>query len=138
MVQHLHRNFLTDAGEYARSEKYWQDLWEKLLREVSVSQEWRSPWLGAPLRDGNPIFSAVSDDLRRGVHVIQHAPTSENFELVWWPDKFGEEGIDNVAYQLVISCALSAEAADHARNLMRAWVTCGNIVYEDPDGYGPG
>ena len=58
------------------------------------------------------MFSAVSAELRRGVHVNQHAPTSADVELVWWLDRFGEEGIDEVVDQLVISCALSREAAE--------------------------
>src|SRR5881396_1945353 len=103
MVQHLYSNFLSDPREYARAEKFWQDLWEDLIRAAGVT-EWESPWLGAPLRDGNPIFSAISHSRGRGVHVIQHAPTSEDVELVWWLDKFGEERIDQIVYQLVISC----------------------------------
>jgi hypothetical protein len=48
-------------------------------------------------------------------------PTSEDLEIVWWQDKFGEEGVDAVIDQLVISCALSSESAAQARELMRGW-----------------
>ena len=121
MVQHLYPNFLTDPQEYKRSEEFWNDLWKDLIKETGVAKDWKSPWLAAPLPDGDPMFSAVSQAQRRGVHVIQHMPTSEDLEIVWWQDKFGEEGVDAVIDQLVISCALSSESAAQARELMRGW-----------------
>src|SRR5213082_579483 len=56
-----------------------------------------------------------------------HRPTSADGELVWWLDRFGEEGIDTVVDQLVISCALSGEAAQQAYELMASWVTRGKV-----------
>ena len=126
MVQHLYSNFLSDPREYELSEKFWQDLWKDLVKTADL-KEWKSPWLGAPLRDGNPIFSALSHSRGRAVHVIQHAPTSEHMELVWWLDKFGEEREERIIDQLVISCALSREAATQAQKLIRSWVTQGKI-----------
>jgi hypothetical protein len=79
------------------------------------------------LADGDPIFSAVSSVRARGVHVIQHAPTSDALELETWVDQFGEEGRDDVIDQLVISCALSDEAAAEARRLMRSWIVFGKL-----------
>src|ERR1700730_13122288 len=110
MVQHLYSNFLSDSQAYELSEKFWKNLWKDLSRTADLT-EWKSPWMGAPLRDGNPIFCFIFHSQGRGVHVIQHAPTAEKVELVWWLHKFGEEGIDEIVDQLVISCALSAEAA---------------------------
>ncbi len=122
MVQHLYPNFLTDAREYKLSEKFWKELWDDLMKEASVVKEWKSPWLGAPLPDGDPIFSAVSQAQRRGVHIIQHAATSAEVEIVSWQDQFGEEGVDDIIDQLVISCALSKESVAQARALIQSWV----------------
>jgi hypothetical protein len=127
MVQHIDRDFLTDPAQYRHAEQYWKELWRRLVNRAGVAEKWQSPWLGAPLRDGNPMFSAVSVEQHRGVHVIQHAPTVDDTELVWWIDRFGEEGIDEVVDQLVISCALSVEAAEQVRELMWSWVTQGKI-----------
>jgi hypothetical protein len=126
MVQHIDKDFLTDDKQYRDAEQYWEELWRRLVAQAGVADQWQHPWLGAPLCDGNPIFSAVSAELRRGVHVIQHAPTSEDVELVWWLDRFGEEEIEMVE-QLVISCALSREAAEQAHELMWSWVTRGKV-----------
>jgi hypothetical protein len=127
MVQHIDRDFLTDQEQYRHAEQYWEELWRRLLNRAGVAEKWQHPWLGTPLSDGNPMFSAVSTELRRGVHVIQHAPTSDDVELVWWLDRFGEEGIDEVVDQLVISCALSREAAEQAEELMWPWITRGKV-----------
>lgn len=127
MVQHIDSDFLTDHEQYRHAEQYWEELWRRLMSQAGPGEKWQHPWLGAPVRDGNPMFSAMSAELRRGVHVIQHAPTAEDVELVWWRDRFGEEGLDEVVDQLVISCALSREAAEQASALMWSWVTQGKV-----------
>src|SRR5260370_16636901 len=121
MVQHLYPNFLTDPREYKLSEKFWNDLWKDLTKEAGVAKGWKSPWLAAPLPDGDPIFSAVSQSQRRGVHVIQHAPTSNEVEIVSWQDRFGEKGEDEVIDQLVISCAFAQESPPHPLPSIPSW-----------------
>ncbi len=132
MVQHLFKDFLKDPQGYKKAERYWEELWQKIACETEVSSKWQYPWLGAPLRDGNPMFSAVSSELGLGVHIIQHEPTSEQVELEWWLDKFGEEGIDQIIQQLVICCALSRESSSQAADLMRSWVIRGKIDFSTP------
>jgi hypothetical protein len=128
MVRHIAADFLKDERRYRQAERYWRDLWNQLVGELGVTEQWRTPWLGEPLRDGDPMFSAVSPALRRGVHIIQHEPTSEALELEAWVDHFGEEGKDDVIEQLVISCALSEEAAARARQLLRSWIRSGELL----------
>ena len=77
MVRHIASDFLKDKRQYHQAERYWRELWDRLVGETGVAEQWSTPWLGAPLRDGDPMFSAVAPALRRGVHVIQHEPTSE-------------------------------------------------------------
>jgi hypothetical protein len=137
MVEHLYADFLKNKQEYRRAERFWEALWEELVNAAGVAEKWQHPWLGADLQDGDPMFSAVSPMQGRGVHIIQHAPTSDQLELVYWVDKFGEEGIDDVIYQLVISCALSREAAAQASALLWSWVTRGKVELTDPYGFGP-
>lgn len=131
MVRHIAADFLKDQRQYQQAERYWRELWDRLVGEVGVAEQWRTPWLGAPLRDGDPMFSAVALALRRGVHIIQHPPTSQAPELEAWVDRFGEEGKDNVIDQLVISCALSEEAAARARLLLRPWILSGELPGAD-------
>ena len=132
MVQHIDEDFLEDEQQYRHAEGFWRELWERLVREAGVTEHWQSPWLGAPLRDGDPIFSAVATALGRGVHIIQHEPTRDEMELVWWVDRFGEEGVDAMIDQLVISCALSVEAAARAYQLISSWVSRGTVEAADP------
>jgi len=120
-------SFLKDMRQYQRAERYWRELWDELVHEEGVARLWKAPWLAAPLRDGNPMFSAMAPGLRRGVHIIQHEPTSNALELEAWVDRFGEEGKDKVIEQLVISCALSEKTSAHARRLLRSWIVSGEL-----------
>jgi hypothetical protein len=128
MVRHITADFLTNPRQYQRAERYWRELWDRLGRETGVAEQWRTPWLATPLRDGDPIFSAVSTALRRGVHIIQHAPTCDAVELEAWVDRFGEQDKDEVIEQLVISCALSEEAAAVAQQLVHRWLIAGELL----------
>ena len=132
MAQHLFPNFLHDPAEYAQAERYWQDLFTRVTREAGVEGEWQSPWLvtrfadGTPFADGNPIFSAWSPVRRVGVRVIQYegaAAELDGAEFESWLDTFDPEG-ENVR-ELVISCALSADAEREAIRLLRPWVANG-------------
>lgn len=130
MVHHLFKGFLTDAAEYEAAQARWRRLWDRIVAEEKREADWQVPWFapefanGTPMRDGNPIFSAISPTLRRGVRIIQHQPTSDELELEYWLDTFqGEEPIG----ELVISCALSEQGEKKAAELIRAWVTTGCV-----------
>ena len=124
MVKHLHPNFLEDEGVYTSVERYWTDLWEKI--DSNLRKGWKQPWfqpLPPSIGEGNPIFSAVSLLLRRGIRIILSEPTEKGLEFVAYPDTFGGSIFDPYAiHELVISCALSDEAARIALSLMLPWV----------------
>jgi hypothetical protein len=51
------------------AELYWRELWDRLMHETGGVEQWLTPWLTAPPRDGDPIFSGVSPTLcRDGSH----------------------------------------------------------------------
>jgi hypothetical protein len=133
MVQHLFRRFLADPGEYAQAEDYWRRLWEQLARFSGQQHEWRYPWIrttyadGTPFRDGDPIFSAWSPSRKLGVRVIQNEPQDEELELNCWLDLLGDEWSGGKVRTLVISCALSRQAADLAWDLILSWMRDGEV-----------
>jgi len=127
MVTHIHSDFMSDASRHRCAEKYWEALWNRLAENAQLGAGWRHPWLAKPFHDGNPVFSAVCESTAQAVQIIQHQPTSNELELTWWLDEFGEPGLDPVIRQLVISCALSGEAAAQAYELMWSWVTKGKV-----------
>src|SRR5437660_4102959 len=97
MVNHFYPNFLRDDREYALSEEYWARLWDQVDPQGRTRNGWRQPWfqpLPRTLGEGNPIFSAVSPTLRRGIRIIQHAPTGLGPEIQAWPDYFGGSPAD--------------------------------------------
>jgi len=124
-MPHLFRNFLNDESDYVQSEAVWADLWAAAPEHERLARGWRSPWFAPqPPKDGNPIFSAVSEIQRRGLRIIQFEPSSQAVELDFWTDTFGGTLTDPLAIrELVIACALSTGSIQIARRLMVAWVS---------------
>jgi hypothetical protein len=136
MTERLFPRFLHDQAEYDRAEAYWRELWDDLMR-FTGQRGWQYPWLqaayadGTPFRDGDPIFSAWSPSRKIGVRVIQNEPRQQDPELVFWRDVVGDEWTVEVP-TLVISCALSQETADVARDLILVWIRDGAVDVERP------
>jgi hypothetical protein len=129
MVCHLLEKFLEDRAEYAGAVDYWVGLWEKVEPSWRERTGWQQPWLFSgwqehpEFMDGNPMFSAWSPQERKGIRVIQYAPTSEDLEFDFWLDTFGGAPGDPDSIQtLVIACALSDEAAQLALEEIGRWV----------------
>lgn len=126
MVTHYYPNFLADEEEYQGAQEFWNHLWadtDSIARDLYA---WRTPWLttGSPaILDGNPIFSAFSPTMTKGLRIIQYAPVTHHPELSYWLDTFGGHLTDpRSVHELVIACALSDEAALAARKLMNLWI----------------
>ena len=126
MVSILFPKFLIDPEQYRLSERYWEDLWSRIDFFDRVSFEWTYPWLGTgspDIKDGNPIFSAYSPVLGRGLRVIQEEPIHTVLDIQAWLDTFGGDIIDpDRIHELVISCTLSDVASRVALSLMSQWV----------------
>jgi hypothetical protein len=126
MINHIDQGFLANAAIYAHSEEFWRHLWNQIDETARNNFGWVQPWfqpLSRELAEGNPIFSAVSSQLCRGIRVIQHEPTKNEVEIQAWRDSFGGGSKDSARIEeLVISCALSDLSAEMARGMMLAWV----------------
>ena len=82
-----------------------------------------------PSPDGNPIFTAVCEPLRRGVRIIQEEPgEAGDSDLDWWVDSFGDEADPGAVRELVISCCPSRENAAEIEQLLREWVRGGAVA----------
>lgn len=127
MVHHLCAAFLDNPCEYQKAVAYWRDLWTRVDPSKRAQQGWVEPWLttGAPtILDGNPIFSAYSPKLRKGIRVVQYQPESPDMECDYWLDTYGGEITDPQSInELVITCALSEESAMLARHLIESWIS---------------
>ena len=103
--------FLIDPEQYRLSERYWEDLWSQIDFFDRASFEWTDPWLGTgspDIKDGNPIFSAYSPVLGRGLRVIQEEPIHTMLDMQAWLDTFGGDITEpDRIHELVISCTLS-------------------------------
>jgi|RhiMetdeSRZDD1v2_1073273.scaffolds.fasta_scaffold49377_5 hypothetical protein len=128
MIHHLFADFLDDSNVYRQVVEYWRDLWTRLEPLKRGQLEWIEPWLstGAPtILDGNPIFSAYSPKLRKGIRVVQYPPASaDDVEFDYWLDTYGGDITDPQSIQeLVISCALSEESARLSRLVIEPWLS---------------
>ena len=136
MIDHIYANFLNDPMQYSLSESYWQTLWMGIHYQDRSRFGWQQPWfqpLPPKLGQGNPIFSAVSPVLRRGIRVIQHEPTTESLEIQAWADSFGGLITDPESIkELVIACALSNLSAGVALEIIRPWVANRPVSFRTP------
>ena len=128
MIHHLFAEFLDDPNVYKQAVAYWCDLWTRVDLITRTNLRWIEPWLstGAPtILDGNPIFSAYSPKLRKGIRVVQYRPESnDNVEFDSWLDAYGGDITDPQSiHELVITCALSEESAMHSRRIIESWIS---------------
>ena len=139
MVENLFENFLGDPHQYQQSEEFWKDLWRDVVRSAGHHDDWLTPWLGtgSPLiKDGNPVFSAFSPLLRRGIRIVQQEPVEPGLDFQVWLDAFGGPPTDPESInELVVACVLSDVAAHYARSAMMAWVAGDPLSFRrDPGG----
>lgn len=129
----LFPHFLSDASEYEKCRQFWADLWDDIAIPGKAEHNWRTDWVstgGPNIRDGNPIFSAVSTQEAKGIRVIQDAPHPDSPEFTFWQDTVGGEITDPEAVdELVIACVLNRRTADRTKALMACWIR-GSIVVE--------
>jgi hypothetical protein len=131
MGRYLYPGFLRNEQEYTEAERFWQSLWDRVMRLSGKATEWNSPWLqtafrdGTPFRDGDPIFSAICQSRRLGVRIVQNEPGEEggycDFNVTEWdPDC---QGIS----VLVISCVLTDQTESRASDLLYSWAEKGEV-----------
>jgi hypothetical protein len=122
-----------DTAAYDKSVSAWAKMWAQTDEFVRTAGRWTSPWVDESWRDGNPIFSAWSPILRRGLRIIQH---DDSARFVVWRDTFGR-GSPIAVDELVISCALTVETLERVRELALKWLTVGGVVNAGPRPRGP-
>lgn len=122
----LFPNFLKNESDYRSAEKFWAELWVKVLVATGNLRRWNSPWLnttcvdGTRLRDGNPIFSAIREDEGRAVTIIQFASPQQ--EAGFWTNVCTFDPEEENIPLLEVFCSLSDEVAEQVFRALVAWV----------------
>jgi hypothetical protein len=126
MAQQSSSDFLSDEIAYDQAERFWADLWARVLREAGEEGRWRSPWLnttcvdGTRIRDGDPIFSAIRNDGARAVRVVQFAPRKPEAEIWTNVRDFDPDG-ENIRL-LEVFCSLPQEVERQVSVVLVGWV----------------
>ncbi len=125
---------LKDGSTYAQAQRYWEDIWTRVLLTTGQDGSWEYPWMQNPIPDGNPVFSAMSRPLRRGVRIIQEEPRDpDDVDLDWWLDYFGEKTAPEALRELVIATCPSRENAAALERLITQWVRDGKVILRTPN-----
>ena len=123
MPHYLFADFLTDRGQYAAAERYWETLWQEVSSSGKALQApWTMHWIHNPLANGKPMFTAVCRALHKGVRIIhEEVGDHDDVDLDWWLDDFGDQNGSGTIHELVIACCPSAENIPRVRQLLKQW-----------------
>ncbi|KKW11166.1 MAG: hypothetical protein UY48_C0024G0007 [Candidatus Gottesmanbacteria bacterium GW2011_GWB1_49_7] len=123
---YIYQDFLKSADHYQAAISFWQDLWEHIDPIRRHLYRWVQPWMTInPMQvmDGNPIFTAYSPTINKGIRIIQYPPEPNSPDLVVWHDTFGGQITDcDAIHELVIACALSYQTKINVIALMETWI----------------
>jgi hypothetical protein len=120
-MQHLYKNFLSDALIYAENRRLWENILVGLLQDDLHFPYYQEIFLnGKAFLDGNPIFSAQSKKNGRVLRIIQEEAESSAPEINFWHGNIETENGNRE--ELVICLALSDITEIMARVLIKAWL----------------
>lgn len=129
MTRYLFPTFLSNREDYERAVQHWHRLWEQVDPISRSLYGWRTPWFSdgpEDLQDGNPIFTAISDDSSKAIRIIQASSGRGGVEFAMWLDTFGGSAKDpDTITELVIACVLSPQTSATALRYMTYWVMAG-------------
>ena len=122
---YVHADFLESGPAYEEARRFWRSLWEEA--QSPHASDWQTPWLAEPvaaLQDGNPIFTAWSPPLRRGVRIVQRPASRDVPDLGYWLDMFGGDGHEpDAVEELVVNCSPAVELVPRLRSLLSRWMS---------------
>ena len=115
----LFHGFLADVSAYAAAEGSWH--------AILSAPGWRQGWLntsfanGTPMRDGNPIASAIHVGKGRGVRVVQEC--DEQVAVSGWVAHV--EGLQGPIEELVVHIVATDGTMKKARACIEHWMNGG-------------
>lgn len=118
-------DYLSNDKSYSACVRFWSRLIRRAAQSAGQTDAW-SRWAdkyadGTSFpRDGNPIYAARSEELNRGLRVMQHPPATDSVEIVAWIKDY-PAGYEVPESELVINLSLSEESAHRAEVLIRLW-----------------
>jgi len=123
MDRYRYVSFLSSASEYEASEQFWNALFVGVFPDESRLKKWVTQFgallgNGTVLKDGNPIFSAQSDDDKKYIRIVQLEPKEDEKNFLAWMKYDSEECFS----ELTISCAICNRTEVMAKKLIEKFV----------------
>ena len=85
---------------------------------------------GTREREGNPIFWALCEGIRRSVRIIQTSPDQDYLDLSAWLSTFGGDENNTPFDELVIHCAPSVEMEEFVIQLLEVFMDSDAVFNE--------
>ena len=123
MTTYKYTDFLENRQEYHESEKFWMRLFEEIFMECPEWKQWKKRLNftlndGTVIRDGNPIFSAISPSRNKYFRIVQLDPRRAERDFLSWI-KFNNDGH---MVELTIQCAISDATVKAVKEVLRKLV----------------
>lgn len=122
IVNNRYRSFLYESKVYDDLKAEWESFFRISFSEIPFS-EWIANRLpnGEEIRDGNPIYSALFEDLQKAVRIIQTKDNKSEPSFVAWKNSTDWNGhqID----ELVISIQVDKTAFLEAQKIIKDFVS---------------
>ncbi|MBE9914102.1 hypothetical protein G8C92_08650 [Paenibacillus donghaensis] len=113
-------NYFESDEAYEAAEQYWKNLFFSLMHEGDT-YDWVTPYYnnqladGTRMRDGNPIFSAVSRSSGRSIRIVIESDL-EYADLTYWVDQ------KNGKNELVVVCGWTLPQLSKAEEVLGSWL----------------
>ena len=123
---YFHSEFQKNVDNFLSAQNYWKSLCLEAVRFQNVQDDW-TLWFSGKFADGsldisgNPIYSLVNKELKKGIRIIQIPPNGDKYKIKAWTDYFAK-GLENEINELVVICQLSESSGKIAKQLIQEWV----------------
>lgn len=122
--KYIFKNFLNDKSVYKKNVAFWDSIIKSLLiPENHVFSEYiaTSDGFGNDFYDGNPIYNFKTDNLNKGVRIVQEEPEESSIQFSA-RIKETELSTGQFVDELVINLELTPETTFLVIDLIHAWV----------------
>lgn len=136
--RHIFPDFLTNVDRYAAARRYWEVVFDRAKVATPFEEpdpekpQWQNYWRNNPIRDGNPIFTAINRTTNKALRIVQLAPDGADTLFEYSFVKIELRGVRKEVEELVIRCVPGRRTMAKALSLLTCWLR-GTITPQEFD-----